>query len=75
MPLYCGIDLHAKSSYLAIIDEQRKRIFKRNVPNDRATVLGFLAPYKSELAGVVGSLRLGSHPGGVGDPYEETLRA
>ena len=53
MPLYCGIDLHAKSSYLAIIDEQRKRIFKRNVPNDRATVLGFLAPYKSELAGVV----------------------
>jgi transposase len=53
MPLYCGIDLHAKSSYLAIIDEQRKRIFKRNVPNDRATVLSFLAPYKSELAGVV----------------------
>ena len=53
MPLYCGIDLHAKSSYLAIIDEQRKRIFKRNVPNDRTVMLGFLAPYKSELAGVV----------------------
>jgi len=35
MPLYCGIDLHAKNSYLAIIDEQRKRIFKRNVTNDR----------------------------------------
>jgi transposase len=53
MPLYCGIDLHAKSSFLAIVDEQRKRIFKRNVPNDRATVRGFLAPYKSELAGIV----------------------
>jgi transposase len=53
MPLYCGIDLHAKNSYPAIIDEQRKRAFKRNVPNDKATVLAFLAPYKEELAGVV----------------------
>jgi transposase len=53
MPLYCGIDLHAKSSYLAIIDEQRKRIFRRNVPNDKPVVLGFLAPYKHDLAGVV----------------------
>jgi transposase len=53
MTLYCGIDLHAKNSYLAIIDEQRKRIFKRNVPNDRTTVLSFLAPYKPELAGIV----------------------
>jgi len=53
MPLYCGIDLHAKNSYWAIVDDQRKRIFKRNVSNDRATVLGFLAPCKSELAGVV----------------------
>jgi transposase len=51
MKLYCGIDLHAKSSYLAIVDEQRKRIFKRNVSNDRETILSFLAPYKVDLAG------------------------
>lgn len=53
MTLYCGIDLHAKNSYLAIIDEKRQRIFKRNVPNDRRAILSFLAPYKAELAGVV----------------------
>jgi len=53
MTLYCGIDLHAKSSYLAIIDEKRQRIFKRNVANDRQLILSFLAPYKAELAGVV----------------------
>ena len=53
MTLYCGIDLHAKNSYLAIIDEQRQRIFKRNVSNDRAVILSLLAPYKRELAGVV----------------------
>ena len=53
MTLYCGIDLHAKNSYLAIIDEQRQRIFKRNASNDRAVILSLLAPHKAELAGVV----------------------
>ncbi len=53
MGLYCGIDLHAKSSYLAIIDEQRKRVFNRNVTNDRETILSFLAPYRTELVGIV----------------------
>jgi transposase len=53
MRLYCGIDLHAKNSYLAIIDEQRKRIFKRNVTNDRKLILALLDPYRSELQGVV----------------------
>jgi len=53
MQLYCGIDLHAKNSYLAIIDERRQRIFKHNVANDRQLILSFLSPYKAELAGVV----------------------
>jgi hypothetical protein len=53
MGLYCGIDLHAKSSYLAIIDEQRKRVFNRNVTNDRETILSFLAPYRAELVRIV----------------------
>jgi len=53
MQLYCGIDLHAKTSYVAVIDEQRKRIFRRNVPNDKELILAILEPYKSELQGVV----------------------
>ncbi len=47
MKLYCGIDLHAKNSYLATIDNERKRIFNRNVTNDRQTILSFLAPYRT----------------------------
>jgi hypothetical protein len=47
MRLYCGIDLHATSSYVAIVDEQRKRIFKRNVTNYRKLILAFLDPYRS----------------------------
>ena len=53
MALYCGIDLHARSSYVAIVDEQRKRIFKRNLQNDPKLILSFLAPYTQELAGIV----------------------
>lgn len=48
-----NIDLHAKNSYLAIIDEQRQRIFKRYVTNDRQIILSFLAAYTTELAGIV----------------------
>jgi hypothetical protein len=44
MALYCGIDLHARSSYVAIVDEQRKRIFKQNLQNDPKLILSFLAP-------------------------------
>lgn len=53
MKLYCGIDLHATSSYVAIVDEQRKRIFNRNIRNDPKLILSFLAPYKQELIGIV----------------------
>ena len=53
MRLYCGIDLHAKNGYLAIIDEKRSRVFKRNVTNDREIILSSFAPYRMELAGIV----------------------
>ena len=38
---------------MAIVDEQRKRIFKRNLQNDPKLILSFLAPYRQELAGIV----------------------
>ena len=38
MPLYCGIDLHARSNYVAIVDEQRKRLFKRNLQKNSIRV-------------------------------------
>ncbi len=34
MRLYTGIDLQSSNSYLAIIDETGKRLFKTRLPND-----------------------------------------
>jgi transposase len=53
MKLYSGIDLHSTNSYLAIVDENGKRIFKDKLPNDISTITNELAPYSTSLAGVV----------------------
>jgi hypothetical protein len=34
MKLYAGFDLHSSNSYLAIIDEKGKRVFKKKLRND-----------------------------------------
>jgi transposase len=39
MRLYTGIDLHSSNSYLAIIDETGKRVFKKKLPNDPEQIL------------------------------------
>lgn len=53
MKLYSGIDLHSSNSYLAIVDETGKRVFKEKLPNDMAAILRALEPYRTELAGIV----------------------
>jgi len=53
MRLYTGIDLHSSNSYLAIIDETGKRVFKKKVPNDPEQILSALAPYKDSIIGIV----------------------
>jgi transposase len=53
MKLYSGIDLHSSNSYLAIVDETGKRVFKEKSPNDMAAILRALEPYRNELAGIV----------------------
>ncbi len=53
MKLYSGIDLHSTNSYLAIIDENGKRIFKEKLPNDFATINERLSLYSGTLEGVV----------------------
>jgi transposase len=39
MELYVGIDLHSSNSYLAIIDENGKRVFHKKLPNDVSTII------------------------------------
>ena len=53
MKLYLGIDLHSSNSYLGIIDETGKRVFKRKLPNDPEMILAALAPYKNDIVGIV----------------------
>jgi hypothetical protein len=49
MKLYAGIDLHSTNSYLAIIDEDGKRIFKEKLPNDLVTITDRLSLYSVRL--------------------------
>jgi len=53
MGLYEGIDLHSTNSYLGILDDEDKRIFKKKLDNDPELILTALQPYQEEIAGVV----------------------
>lgn len=53
MGLYTGFDLHANNCYVGIIDAEGKRETRKRLPNDIGHLLGFLAPYKSEIEGIV----------------------
>jgi transposase len=52
MRLYTAIDLHSNNSYLGIIDENGKRVFKRKLPNDPAVIIGSLKPFKADIIGI-----------------------
>lgn len=53
MALYCGIDLHANNSVLAVMDEQDKALYEKRLPNDLSQIIGALQPYQQALAGCV----------------------
>ncbi len=53
MELCCGMDLHSSNTVSAIIDENRKRLIDRKLPNNPEVIRSFLKPYKSDLRGVV----------------------
>ncbi|ABK15980.1 IS110 family transposase [Syntrophobacter fumaroxidans] len=52
MGLYAGIDLHASSNYLAIVDESGKRTLRCKLPNDGEEVVSALEPYRDQMMGV-----------------------
>ena len=47
--LYCGIDLHCNNAMYVITDEKDRQLFKKRLPNEVATVLAALAPYRDQL--------------------------
>jgi hypothetical protein len=52
MTLYCGIDLHSRDSWLAILDDGLEVIGETKVGNDLETILRVLEPHREALAGV-----------------------
>jgi transposase len=53
MSLYGGIDLHANNSVVVLINEQDQIHYQKRLPNDLTTILEQLAPYHTEIEGLV----------------------
>jgi len=52
MALYCGIDLHSRVCWIAILDESLKTIRQAKVDSNLESLLGELESYREELEGV-----------------------
>jgi len=53
MSLYGGIDLHANNSVVVLLNEQDQVIYQRRLANHLPTILEQLAPYHTDIKGVV----------------------
>ena len=53
MTLYCGIDLHANNSVVAVLDEQDRTIYEKRLPNELQTIVAALQGYQGELSACV----------------------
>ncbi len=42
MELCCGMDLHSSNTVIGIIDEKRKHVIDRKLPNDPELIRSFL---------------------------------
>ena len=58
MDHYVGIDLHSTNSYIAIIDNDNKKIFKKKTKNDLRLVEQILKPYPL-LSAIANALKFG----------------
>ena len=50
---YSGIDLHSNNSVVTVMDDNDRVVAEKRLPNDLAKIIGFLSPWRDELAGVV----------------------
>ncbi len=53
MQLYTAFDLHSNNSYVGIIDENGKRVYKRKLANDPDVIIEALKPFKDNIVGIV----------------------
>ena len=53
MEVYAGLDLHSTNTYVAMIDNDNKVLYKQRHGNDVPTILSALDPFKKDIQGVV----------------------
>jgi len=53
MGLYGAFDLHANSSFHAVIDQDGRRVFHKKLSNDPELILEVLRPHKNDMVGIV----------------------
>jgi transposase len=46
---YCGIDLHARSMYVCIVDQRGEVLVHRNLPTDRQHLIEVIGPYREDI--------------------------
>lgn len=46
---YCGIDLHARSMYVCVIDQEGEILAHKNLPTDPELFLKLIAPYREDV--------------------------
>ncbi|MDE2117927.1 MAG: IS110 family transposase [Betaproteobacteria bacterium] len=50
---YSGIDLHSNNSVVTVTDEEDRVVAEKRLPNDLTRIVGFLLPWRDELAAVI----------------------
>jgi hypothetical protein len=46
---YCGIDLHARTMYVCILNQAGETVLHQNMKTDPALFLKVIAPYREDL--------------------------
>lgn len=49
---YSGIDLHSNNCVVTVMDDSDRVVVEKRLPNDLAKIVGVLAPWREEIAGV-----------------------
>ena len=52
MEIYGGIDLHSSNNYIALIDQEGRRVYNRRLPNNLEEILDVLGNYEDDITGV-----------------------
>jgi len=53
MGFYTGFDLHSSNTYVGVIDEDGKRVWKKKLKNDPSIISSALRPFKKDILGIV----------------------